>query len=143
LVLSSLLLTAAMLSVGPETLRLRGKAHRGTGTLMMIMLATFPVEPLAKVANGLPHGLGRVRPVFMSRGALAAAVVGGSSWLGVAGGGAAGIVGLTLAAPVFRLPPPDEAAWLETFAGARWRRILAGILRACAPAVEKPLGGHA
>jgi len=134
-----------MLSVGPEMLRLHGKGYRGTGTLMMIMLATFPVEPLAKVANGLLHGLGLVRPVFMSRGTLAAAAVGGSTWAGVAlaGGGAAGIAGLTLAAPIFRFPPPHDAAWLQTVAGALWRWIPARILRACAPAVEKPLGGHA
>jgi hypothetical protein len=134
-----------MLSVGPETLRLLGKGYRGTGTVMMIMLSTFPVVPLAKVANGSLHGLGRARPGFMLHGVLAAAVVGGSTWAGVAlaGGGAAGIVGLTLAVPVFRFSPPDDAGWLQTVAGARWPGIPARILRACASAVEKPLGGHA
>lgn len=69
--LASLPLTAAMLSLGPATLRLLGKDYHGTGTVTMIMLVTFPLVPLAKTATSLLHGLGRVRPVLIA-GALAA-----------------------------------------------------------------------
>jgi O-antigen/teichoic acid export membrane protein len=72
LVLASLPLTAAMLSLGPATLRLLGRDYRGTGTVTVIMLATFPFVPLAKAATSLLHGLGRVRFVMIA-GAVGAA----------------------------------------------------------------------
>jgi O-antigen/teichoic acid export membrane protein len=71
LVLASLPLTAAMLSLGPATLRLLGRDYRGTGTVTVIMLATFPFVPLAKAATSLLHGVGRVRFVLIA-GAVAA-----------------------------------------------------------------------
>ncbi len=72
LVLASLPLTAAMMSLGPATLRLLGRDYRGTGTVTVIMLATFPLVPLAKAATSLLHGLGRVRFVMIA-GAVGAA----------------------------------------------------------------------
>lgn len=61
LLLLSLPLTTVMVSLGPAVLRLLGKEYRGTATVTVIMLATFPFVPLARAAYALLHGLGRVR----------------------------------------------------------------------------------
>lgn len=64
--LASLPLAAVMMSIGPAVLHMFGKEFSGVGTVTLIMLATFPFVPLAKVASGLLHGLGRVRLVLIS-----------------------------------------------------------------------------
>jgi O-antigen/teichoic acid export membrane protein len=54
-------LTAVGLAVGPALLRLLyGSEYRGTGPLLLIMLATFPIVSVVRTSNALLHGLGRL-----------------------------------------------------------------------------------
>jgi O-antigen/teichoic acid export membrane protein len=67
-------LTAVGLAVGPSLLRLvYGQDYRGTGPVLLVMLATFPVVSLVRTSNALLHGLGRLR-FLLAAGFVGAAV---------------------------------------------------------------------
>jgi O-antigen/teichoic acid export membrane protein len=73
LALATLPVSAVVIAVGPETVRLLGSDFGGTGRILVLMMLTFPVVPLVKSANGLLHGLGRIRFILVA-GAFAAVV---------------------------------------------------------------------
>ena len=67
-------LMAVGLAVGPALLRLLyGSEFRGTGPVLLIMLATFPIVSVVRTSNGLLHGLGRLR-FLLAAGFVGAAV---------------------------------------------------------------------
>jgi O-antigen/teichoic acid export membrane protein len=73
LVVASLPITAAMLALGPEALRLvYGDAYQGAEPVLRIMMLVFPIIPLLNVSYGLMIGLGRTRAVLISNGVAAA-----------------------------------------------------------------------
>jgi O-antigen/teichoic acid export membrane protein len=60
-------LTAVGLALGPATLRLLyGDDYRGTGPVLLVMLATFPIISVARTSSALLHGLGRLRLVLIA-----------------------------------------------------------------------------
>ena len=74
LALMSLPLTAGALSVGPAALRLiYGEAYRGTGSVLLILMAAFPLIPLINTSLGLLWGTGKLR--FPTTVLIAAAAV--------------------------------------------------------------------
>ena len=74
LALSSLPVTAGMLALGPDALRLiYGDDYSGTEPVLRIMMVVFPVLPLLNVCYALMIGLGRMRALVL--GNAAAAVV--------------------------------------------------------------------
>jgi O-antigen/teichoic acid export membrane protein len=90
LLLASLPLTAAGLSIGPALLRsVYGSAYRSSGPVLLIVLAAFPLVPLAAVASALLTGIGRGRVLLFSS-AVAAAVDVGLAAAFVPGHGAVG-----------------------------------------------------
>jgi O-antigen/teichoic acid export membrane protein len=77
LALASLPITAAMLAMGPEALRLiYGGEYAGTEPVLRIMMVVFPVIPLLNVSYSLLIGIGRLRAAVISNGVAAAANVG-------------------------------------------------------------------
>jgi O-antigen/teichoic acid export membrane protein len=66
LVLGTLPITAASMTIAPRMLSLLGHQFKGTGPVIVIMLATFPVVPLVRTSTGLLHGLGRVRFILLA-----------------------------------------------------------------------------
>ena len=60
--LMSLPLTAGALAIGPHALRLvYGEDYRGTGPVLVILLASFPLVPLINTSLGLLWGTGKLR----------------------------------------------------------------------------------
>jgi len=73
LLLVTLPLTAAGLAIGPALLRVvYGTRYRGTGPVLLIILAAFPLVPLASVASALLTGIGRGRILLFASAAAAA-----------------------------------------------------------------------
>jgi len=90
LLLVTLPLTAAGLAVGPALLRVvYGSRYRDTGPVFLIILAAFPLVPLAGVASALLTGIGRGR-ILLFASAAAAAVDVALAALFVPGHGAKG-----------------------------------------------------
>jgi O-antigen/teichoic acid export membrane protein len=54
------------MTIAPRMLSLLGHQFKGTGPVIVIMLATFPVVPLVRTSTGLLHGLGRVRFILLA-----------------------------------------------------------------------------
>jgi O-antigen/teichoic acid export membrane protein len=74
LLLFTLPMTAGVLALGPELLRLVfGNAYRETGPVLLILVSTFPVIPLISLSRGLLTGFGRLR-FPLTIGSVAAAV---------------------------------------------------------------------
>lgn len=72
LALTSLPITAGMLALGPEALRLvYGDDYSGTEPVLRIMLVVFPVIPLLNVSYALMIGLGRLRAIIVGNTAAA------------------------------------------------------------------------
>jgi O-antigen/teichoic acid export membrane protein len=73
LALVSLPITAGMLALGPEALRLLyGDDYSGTEPVLRIMLLVFPIIPLLNVSYALLIGLGRIRAILIGNAAGAA-----------------------------------------------------------------------
>jgi O-antigen/teichoic acid export membrane protein len=73
LALTSLPITAGMLALGPEALRLiYGDDYSGTEPVLRIMMLVFPLIPLFNVTYALMIGLGRIRAVVIGNAAAAA-----------------------------------------------------------------------
>jgi O-antigen/teichoic acid export membrane protein len=67
LTLGSLPVTALSAALGPDLLRvLLGRDFGSIGTILVVMMITFPFVPLQKTAAGLLHGLGRLRFILVS-----------------------------------------------------------------------------
>lgn len=76
LAVASMPITAAMLALGPEALRLvYGDDYRGAEPVLRIMMLAFPIIPLLNLSYGLMIGLGRIRAVLIGNGAAAVANV--------------------------------------------------------------------
>jgi O-antigen/teichoic acid export membrane protein len=59
-------LTAAALALGPTALRLvYGSSYRASGTVLLILLAPFPLIPVVQFARAFMTGLGRLRAGFV------------------------------------------------------------------------------
>jgi O-antigen/teichoic acid export membrane protein len=72
--LASLPITAGVLAVGPETLRLiYGDEYSGTASVLRLMAISLPFVPIMQMSTGLLAGLGLVRPGLVA-GAVAAVV---------------------------------------------------------------------
>ncbi|HEY8792637.1 MAG TPA: polysaccharide biosynthesis C-terminal domain-containing protein, partial [Gaiellaceae bacterium] len=73
LLLASLPLTAAGLAVGPALLRVvYGGEYHGTRSVLLIIMAAFPLVPLTGVASALLAGIGRGKMLLQATGAAAA-----------------------------------------------------------------------
>jgi len=73
LILGTLPVTALTAALGPDLLRLLGRDFHGIGTILVVMMITFPFVPLQKTGSAFLHGLGRLR-VILFTGAFAAVV---------------------------------------------------------------------
>jgi O-antigen/teichoic acid export membrane protein len=83
-------ISAAAVALGPETLRLLyGDAYRGTGLILVIMMAAFPLIPLSSLAGSLFWALGRLRFVI-AIGLVAAALNVGLDFVFIPAQGAIG-----------------------------------------------------
>jgi O-antigen/teichoic acid export membrane protein len=71
LTIGTLPVTVLTAALGPALLRLLGRDFHHIGTILVVMMITFPLVPLQKTAAGLLHGLGRLRFILLS-GAFAA-----------------------------------------------------------------------
>jgi O-antigen/teichoic acid export membrane protein len=74
LLLGTLPAAALSAALAPDLLsRLLGPDFHGIGTILVVMMITFPFVPLVKTGTGVLHGLGRIRFILLS-GAFAAIV---------------------------------------------------------------------
>lgn len=65
LLLVSLPLSAGILAVGPELLRVvYGDDYRGTGPVLVLLMTAFPVIPVYQISGGVLQGLGRLRDII-------------------------------------------------------------------------------
>ena len=64
-------MTAAVLALGPEALRLvYGEDYSGTGPVLVVMMVVFPLLPLFWLSAALTSGLGKIRtPLLLATGA--------------------------------------------------------------------------
>jgi O-antigen/teichoic acid export membrane protein len=73
LALVTLPITAGMVALGPEAIRLvYGDEYSGTGDVLRVLMVVFPLLPLMNVSYALVVGLGRLRPLIVSNAAAAA-----------------------------------------------------------------------
>ena len=92
LLVVTLPLTAAALSLGPELINVvYGQDYAGAGAPVRILLIAFPVVALSSLANALLAGLGRIRVPLIANGVAALADIGLAFTLvpGLAANGAA------------------------------------------------------
>jgi O-antigen/teichoic acid export membrane protein len=72
----SLPITAGVLALGPEALRLvYGNDYQGTEPVLRIMMLVFPIVPLLNMSYGLLIGLGRIPAALLANGVGAVANV--------------------------------------------------------------------
>lgn len=98
LLLVSLPLTAGMLALGPQLLRLiYGGEYAGTRPVLLVMMAAFPLVPLLYVCRALLAGLGRLRVALAAETVAAIVNVALALWL-IPDHGAVGAAGANVGA---------------------------------------------
>ena len=149
LLVFSMPVMALGIALGPALLSLLyGQSYNGTGLVLVVLLAVFPLMPLVSLSNALLIGYGRVRAPLAANVlaavvdvGLAAVLTGPFGAIGAACANVGGVIasGILILLYASRLAAPTDVQPAALFRGA----IAAGIAGAAAWSLVYSIGGLA